>query len=236
MTDVGPQAGRPDEDEDLSLLPDRTCIVTRRKGSPADLVRFAADSEGRVVPDIKARLPGRGVWVNLARGDVALAVKRRLFARGFKRPVVVPDDLPADVSRLLRRDALQFLSLANKAGALVTGFGKVEAAIGKGSVVALVHASDAADDGIRKIGQALKRARGEGADGVAIIRDLTGEELSLALGGSLVIHAALVAGPGSDGFLSAWQRLALYEGETGLPGSVSTGGMGHGTQQDRTAE
>ncbi len=236
MGGAGPDAAS----EDLSALPERTCIVTRRKGTPDDLVRFVLDPDGAVVPDLKARLPGRGVWVDASRQAVAEAVKRRLFGRGFRREARTAATLADDVAALLRRDAIQALSLANKAGCVVTGFGKVEAAAGSQGLAALVHAADAADDGIRKIGQALRRVRGERSEDVPVIRDFSSEELSLALGGALVIHAALVAGPGSDGFLSRWRRMARYDGKP-VTGPASDGGMtsrnsGQGARQDRTAE
>lgn len=237
MTGPDPEAAG---DEDLGALPERTCIVTRRKGTPDDLVRFVLDPQGRVVPDLKAKLPGRGVWVDATRDAVAEAVRRRLFARGFRRPAEAAATLADDVAALMRREAIQGLSLANKAGDLVTGFGKVEAAGGAPGLAALVHAADAAEDGVRKIGQALWRVHGERSAAIPVIRSFAAEELSLALGGALVIHAALVAGPGSDGFLSKWRRLARYDGKL-APGPATDGGMesrnsGQGARQDRTAE
>ncbi len=217
--------------EDLSALPERTCIVTRVKGEPGDLVRFVVDPQGVVVPDIRARLPGRGVWVTASRERVSEAVRRRLFARAFRKPVATPEELPATVATLLRRDALQFLSLANKAGALVTGFGKVSDAAGSPALAALVHAADAADDGVRKIAQALRRARGDRADAVPVIRGFSSDELGLALGGALVIHAALVAGPGSGGFLSSYARLARYDGGAAGHGAVA-GSLDRETRDD----
>ena len=42
---------------------DRMCIVTRARRSPDEMIRFVADPGGEIVPDIKRKLPGRGVWV-----------------------------------------------------------------------------------------------------------------------------------------------------------------------------
>lgn len=201
-----------DTDDDVAHLPERTCIVSRVKGTPETLIRFVAGPNGELVPDLKAKLPGRGVWVTLDRDMVAQAVRKRLFARALKRQVEVAPDLAGQIEERLRQDLLQALALANKAGCVTYGFARVEAALGP-KLAALIHASDGAEDGLRKISQALKRARPDDAGTVPIIREFTEAELGLALGGSLVIHAALVAGPGSEGFMLRWRRLARYRRE-----------------------
>lgn len=189
----------------------RTCIVSRETKAPDALIRFVVGPDGTVVPDLKQTLPGRGAWVSATRAAVVQAVKRKAFARAFRKPVTVPPDLAETLGQLLRREALQGLSLANKAGAVVAGFGKVEAVCAAGQAVALIHAGEAGEDGIRKIGQALRRAAGGAEPAVTVIRDFAAEELDLALGRAHVIHAALVAGSGSGVFLSRWHRLAGYE-------------------------
>jgi hypothetical protein len=112
----------------------------------------------------------------------------------------------------LRRDLKQALSLANKAGAVVSGFTKVESAIREGGVVALLHAAEAAEDGRRKLNGALRKRFGDAISAIPVIAELAGEELDLALGRSHVIHAGLVAGAGSGGFLVRWRRLQAYRG------------------------
>ena len=74
-----------------------------------------------------------------------------LFSRALKAQAKVPDGLAAQVDRLLAEAALAALSLANKAGEAVFGNAKVEEAIAKGRVLALLHAREAADDGCRKL-------------------------------------------------------------------------------------
>ena len=64
--------------------PERTCVVTRRKGQPDDMIRFVAAPDGTVVPDLKRKLPGRGVWVTASAATVAEAVKKGSFARGLR--------------------------------------------------------------------------------------------------------------------------------------------------------
>ena len=109
------------------------------------------------MPDVKRKLPGRGIWITATRAAIEDAVKRNVFARGFKRDVRVAGDLPAHVEQLLERAALDALAIAGKAGRVVGGFAKVEAAIGRDDVLALIHAADAAADGKRKLNAALQR-------------------------------------------------------------------------------
>ncbi|HVL72511.1 MAG TPA: RNA-binding protein [Beijerinckiaceae bacterium] len=206
--------------------PERTCIVTREVRPPDGMIRFVVGPDGRVVPDLRHKLPGRGAWVSATRDAVATAVKRRLFARAFKAEVKAPESLPDEIEAALRVDLRQALALANKAGAVVTGFAKVEAAIAGGGVTALVHAAEAAEDGRRKLAGALRKRLGDAISGFPIADDLTGDELDLALGRSNVIHAALVAGAGSDGFLARWRRLRFYRGLDAGKAALEGGGGG----------
>ncbi len=199
----------------------RSCALSRRAMPREAMIRFVAGPDDTLVPDIRARLPGRGVWIEATRDAVAQAARGKVFARGLKTGVKVPATLAADVDALLARDTLQALALANKAGAVITGFGKVEDVLaqhgGKIRVAALVHALEAAPDGRRKLAQALHRGRQTLQDGhisspdaVPVIDCFGGEDLDLALGRIHVIHAVLVAGTGSDGFMTRWHRLARY--------------------------
>jgi uncharacterized protein len=204
--------------------PERTCIVSRAVHPAESLIRFVVGPEGTVVPDLKHRLPGRGVWVSARKDAVAEAVRRRLFARAFKAQVQAAPALAEEIDEALRRDLKQALSLANKAGAVVSGFGKVESAIAGGEVAAVIHAAEAAEDGRRKLAAALRKRVGEAISAIPVVDELSGEELDLALGRSHVIHAALVAGPGSDGFITRWRRLRSYRGagvvHVGRPGAA----------------
>ena len=191
----------------------RTCLVTRVAQAPAGMIRFVLGPDGAVVPDLRARLPGRGAWLTPTRAVVNEAVKRRAFQRAFKTKDATAPDLADRIAESLRADLRQSLSLANKAGAVVAGFAKVEAAIGdKASVAAVIEASDGSPDGRRKIVAALHRRHGSAISGIPIIDDLSNEELGVALGRDHVIHAALVAGVGASGCLARWRRLRSFEG------------------------
>lgn len=191
----------------------RTCLVTRVAQAPAGMIRFVLGPDGAVVPDLRARLPGRGAWLTPTRAVVNEAVKRRAFQRAFKTKDATAPDLADRIAESLRADLRQSLSLANKAGAVVAGFAKVEAAIGdKASVAAVIEASDGSPDGRRKIVAALHRRHGSAISGIPVIDDLSNEELGVALGRDHVIHAALVAGVGASGCLARWRRLRSFEG------------------------
>jgi len=186
----------------------RTCAVTGRKGPPDLMIHFCRSPSGEVVPDLRRKLPGRGVWVLARRATVAEAAKRQVFSRGFKAKTVAPDDLAGLVERLLEAEALQSLSIANKAGLVVFGAAKVEAAIGAGRVSALVHARDASEGGVDKLQRLAKKRFGSA--NLAEIKLFSSRQLDLALGRSNVIHAALGVGQASAAFLKRARRLEAY--------------------------
>ena len=67
----------------------RMCAVSRQVRPVDELIRFVVAPTGEVVPDLKRKLPGRGLWVSASRAAVAEAVRRKAFGRGFKREVRV---------------------------------------------------------------------------------------------------------------------------------------------------
>jgi uncharacterized protein len=210
---------------------ERTCIVTRAKAMPQDMIRFVVGPNAAIVPDIRRRLPGRGVWVLGCADIVAQAVERQAFSRGFKMKVRASPDLTVEIETELRRDCLQALSIANKAAQVVTGFVNVEKAIASGAISALVHAADCSADGVRKLGQCLRRRFGDGGAKPSISLFRSGE-LDLALGLTNVTHAALAEGAASEGFLDRCRRFELYrsgssraKGETGVVWPVENVGL-----------
>jgi predicted RNA-binding protein YlxR (DUF448 family) len=190
----------------------RMCAVSREVRPIDELIRFVVAPNGEVVPDVKRKLPGRGLWISASRRTVAEAVRRHQFNRGFKRAVRVAPTLPADTEALLVRSAIEALAVAAKGGQAVSGFAKVEAALQQQEIAALIHACDGAVDGIRKLDAILRqrgKKHGESPE-IPIVTVLTSAELDLALGRSNVIHAALLAGPAGKTFLSRCQMLVRY--------------------------
>ena len=190
----------------------RMCAVSREVRPVDELIRFVLSPQGEVVPDLKRKLPGRGLWIAASRARVAEAVRRNQFSRGFKADVRAARTLPADTENLLVRSAVEALAMAAKAGQVVSGFAKVEEALGGGQATALIHASDGAADGIRKLDAKVRQRGGNHGESppFPIVTALTSAELDLALGRANVIHAALLAGPAGKTFLSRSQILVRY--------------------------
>ncbi|MBN8183170.1 RNA-binding protein [Roseibium aggregatum] len=195
---------------------ERQCAVTREVQPVSALIRFVLDPQGEVVPDLKRVLPGRGVWITATKEVVAVAEKdrKKVFGRGFKGEASVEPGLADRVDALMERSALQALSMTRKAGELVTGYAKVEAALRQEDVAGLVHASNAAEDGVRKLA-ALAAGTQEHANGCQIVRLFDSDQLDLALGRSNVIHAALLAGQASENFLSRVRDLERFRNSSG---------------------
>jgi predicted RNA-binding protein YlxR (DUF448 family) len=190
----------------------RMCAVTRQVRPIDELIRFVVSPQGEVVPDLKRKLPGRGMWVSASRQTVAEAARRNQFSKGFKRELRASPTLAADTEALLVRGVIEALAMTAKAGQVVSGFSKVEGAIEQRQIQALIHASDGAPDGIRKLDALIRPNAADRAESreIPVVTVLTSEQLDLALGRSNVIHAALLAGPASKTFLSRSQILVRY--------------------------
>ena len=198
------------EGEALASPTLRRCIVTRQALEKPAMIRFVIDPEGGVTPDLKERLPGRGLWVTATRGALDQAVARHAFSKAAKQSVKAAPDLADRVVELARREVAELLGLARKSGQLVAGFEKVEAALRAGKVRVLVAATDGAEDGRGK----LARLAGSG---VEICAPLTAAELAQALGREHAVHAAIKSGGIAEKTIIASRRFtALQQGpETG---------------------
>ena len=174
-------------------VPERTCILTRRKGTKDELIRLALGPDGSVAPDVRARAPGRGAWIGVKRAELDSAnAKGKLkpaLQRAFKtNDVTVQADLGARTEAALRQNALDRLGMEARSGNLINGADKIEAAARSGKVALLIHAADAGDDGRRKLDQAWRTGGGE-QQGLNF--PLPRTILSLALGRENVVHVAL---------------------------------------------
>src|SRR5262245_21107440 len=157
--DLGPRRIKPGSE--------RFCAATGAVRPVDDMIRFVVSPDGSVVPDLKRRLPGRGIWITATRPALRRALTRKAFAKSFKRDVRLPPDFVESTEKLLERAALDALSIARKAGKTAVGFGKAEAALARERVVALIHAADAAPDGVRKL-DAARRQRPD-AENIGVI-------------------------------------------------------------------
>ncbi|MGH6892638.1 MAG: RNA-binding protein [Dongiaceae bacterium] len=184
----------------------RRCIVTRQALEKPAMIRFVIDPEDRVTPDLKERLPGRGLWVTADRAVLAQAVAKNAFAKAARQSVRVGPDLVDRVAELAKREVAELLGLAKKSGQLTAGFEKVEARLRAGRIGLLIAASDGAEDGRGK----LARIAGSG---VEICAPLNAAELAQAIGRDHAVHAAIRSGGIATRIAVASRRLAgLTEG------------------------
>lgn len=176
----------------------RRCILSGEREERAGLIRLAIGPDGSVLPDVRARAPGRGAWIGVDRAALDEAnAKGRLkgaIARAFKTgDLSIPADLGAQVAAALEQDALNRLGLESRSGAVLIGSEKIADAARKGQVHLLLHAADAGEDGNRKLDQAWRvgsDAEGSGARGMTLPVGRT--ILSQALGRENAVHVAIV--------------------------------------------
>jgi predicted RNA-binding protein YlxR (DUF448 family) len=195
-------------------VPERTCTLTRRKGTRDELIRLALGPDGQVAPDVRARAPGRGAWIGVARAELDDAnAKGKLKAalqRAFKtNPVSVPPDLGARTEAALRQAALDRLGMEARAGNLINGAERVETAARSGKVHLLIHAADSATDGRRALDQAW-RVGGGGPQGIIFPEGRT--ILSMALGRENVVHVALTDPAAASRVAHALARWRAFTG------------------------
>jgi len=202
----------------------RRCIVTRQALEKAAMIRFVLDPEGRVVPDLKGKLPGRGLWVTADRAVLAEAAKRNAFAKAARQSAKVPADLVERVAELARREVAELIGLARKSGQLRAGFEKVQIALEAGKVRVLIAASDGAEDGRGKLARLASRT-GAGS-GVEIVAPLTAAELAQALGREHAVHAAVAPSGIADRIIAACRRLSGLQ-----VGGLQAGGLQVGAMQ-----
>jgi predicted RNA-binding protein YlxR (DUF448 family) len=178
--------------------PERTCILSRRAAGRDELIRLALGPDGQVAPDVRARAPGRGAWIGVDRVALdaanAKGKLRGALNRAFKSgEVAVPADLGARIEAALRQAALDRLGLEARAGNLILGAEKIEAAARRGAVALLLHAADASEEGRRKLDQAWRVGREEEGSGrQGLVLPVERAILSLALGRENVVHAAII--------------------------------------------
>ena len=202
-------------------VPERTCVLTRRKGTRDELIRLALGPDGSVHPDVRARAPGRGAWIGVTRAELNAAnAKGKLKAalqRAFKsNDVSVPVDLGERIEAALRQTALDRLGMEARAGNLINGSDKIEKAARSGKVALLIHAADAGEDGNRSLDQAWRVGGGD-ERGVIFPSDRT--ILSMALGRENVVHAALTDPAAASRVQHALARWRAFNGpDQGLEG------------------
>ena len=201
-------------------------MLSRVTSTKDQLIRLALSPDGEVAPDVRARAPGRGAWIGVDRATLdAAQAKGKLkaaLARAFKQEVSVPADLSDRIVAALRQQALDRLGLEARSGKLVNGSEKVDVAARQGKVHLLIHASDAGEDGNRKLDQAWRVGGGKRA-GIVFPEDRT--ILSMALGRENVVHVALTDPAAARRVSNAIDRwLTFIDPNAGLEGGGAARG------------
>jgi predicted RNA-binding protein YlxR (DUF448 family) len=202
-------------------VPERTCILTRRKGTRDELIRLALGPNGSVAPDVRARAPGRGAWIGVTRAELdsanAKGKLRAALQRAFKtNDVQVPADLGARTEAALRQAVLDRFGMEARAGNLINGADKVENAARSGKVALLIHAADASEDGRKRLDKGWRVGGGE-QQGVIFPEART--ILSMALGRDNVVHVALTDPAAASRVRHALARWRAFTGpDRGLEG------------------
>jgi predicted RNA-binding protein YlxR (DUF448 family)/ribosomal protein L30E len=177
-----------EEDDDMR---ERRDIVSGEVLPENRLIRFAFAPDGTVVPDVAAKLPGRGAWVEASKVAIAAAVEKKLFGRTAKANVVATSDLPTRTEAALVARMVGDLGIARRSGKLVLGFDNVLRQLeGPKPPKVLIEAMDGSKDGKRKLYASAHRLELE----CVVVETLTSAELGLALGRENVIHAAVQPG------------------------------------------
>ncbi len=194
--------------EHESALRERRCIATGAILPEEKLVRFVVGPDGDIVPDIDAKLPGRGLWLSADRHLMTRPALKNDFAKAARAKVSVAPDLAAHVEHLIVARMLSDLGLARRAGLLSVGFDNVVRALGtRNPPSVLIEAADAAADGKRKLEAAARGLK------IETIGTLKRAELGLALGRENVVHAALRPGALADRLKLNSARLAALRAQ-----------------------
>jgi len=196
-----------DDESSRAEARERRDIVSGEVMSESRIIRFAFAPDGSVVPDVAAKLPGRGAWVAASKDAIAKAVEKKLFAKAAKANVSADSDLPARTEAALAARMIGDLGLARRSGALVLGFDNVLRQLeGPKPPKVLIEAMDGSKDGKRKLYASAHRLELE----CTVIETLTSAELGLALGRENVIHAAVQPGGLADRLTLDAERLSGF--------------------------
>lgn len=226
---------------DASGAPERRCILTGNHGSRDELLRLAISPDGLVLPDVHAKAPGRGAWIGGTRADLETALAkgklRGALTRAFKGArLTIPEDLPERIETALTRALTDRLGLEMRAGHLQLGSDRIAEQARSGRVHWLAHASDAREDGSRKLDQAWRvgsDAEGTGKAGLTLPLDRAA--LSVALGRDNVVHLALTDAAAAARVAAPLKRLVHFLGQAQATDTEFGGGTANAAPFTATA-
>ena len=177
---------------------ERRCVLSGATLPREEAIRLAISPTGEVLPDPQGKAPGRGAWIAPDRAALENAIAdghlKRALLRAFKGgpdgfALSYSEDLPQAVEAALRRTLADRLGLEMRGGNIVLGSAKIEEHARTGRIALLLHASDASEDGRKKLDQAWRvgsDAEGSGLRGTVLPLDR--DAWSVALGRENVVH------------------------------------------------
>lgn len=191
----------------------RRCLLSRRHDHPENMLRFVVAPGGDIVPDLAARLPGRGMWLCADREVLGNPQLSRVFARGARRQVKLPEHLPNLVTEGLAKRLQDGISLGRRAGEAVCGFQKCRERIASGQVGVVICAADASRDELSRLMS--------GHRDVPVIQ-LESRVLASVFGRDHAVYAVMAPGALARRLITEYKRLTgVIEGS--LPGPQGTG-------------
>lgn len=206
--------GQPESETDEELPPEkgplRRCIVTRESAAKETMLRFVLGPNRELVPDLAARLPGRGMWLSARRDVLERALSRGAFAKAARGPVHLPPDLRERIEDALIGRIRDLLGFARRAGQVVSGFQQVREWLQANRVGLLVEASD---------GSAAERERLVGRRKVPVVTVLPAVELGAVFGRDHAVHVAVAPGRLAE---SIALEAARYQGVSGASDTPAT--------------
>lgn len=212
--------------------PVRTCILSREESPREGLIRLVLAPDGQVLPDVRAKAPGRGAWIGVDKAALAAAIaKGKLkgaLSRAFRTgELAIPVDLPDRIATALERAFLDRLGLEARAGALATGTERIETAARQGKLHLLLHAADAGADGSARLAQAWRVGTDREGSGLKGLTLPVGRAiLSLALGRENVVHAGLIDARAAERVSETLDRWLRFIGPEPLSAPCETGSQG----------
>ena len=193
-------------EDDAETGPLRRCLVTREHGARERMVRFVLGPDRTVVPDLLAKLPGRGMWLSPRADVIEAAVKKGAFARAARGPVTLPPDLAMLVREGLTRRVIDLLGLARRAGQAVAGFEKAREVVVQKRAGLVLQAVDGSVDECRRLVA--------GAPGLAVVRPLVASQLGIAFGRDHVVHVVVLPGRLAERLEVESSRLAALDADS----------------------
>ena len=180
----------------------RKCIVSGETFEKESLLRFTVLENNVIVPDFKKKLPGKGVYVRNSKKSLEKAINNNLFSKALKKPIKADNELISQVENLLFKQALNAISLARKAGVMISGMDKVKEALKKNNIAFLLEAENAGSDGHNKIMSLAKN--------IEIFNLFKIEELDKELAKDNTVHLAFIKSTMSTSIRETFVRLISF--------------------------